>query len=173
MDKENRRGSLRVNTYLPLWFQILTEEEKKIIRSQIADYSVQRHVVDHENENELPEDGDLKLVFQKINRFQKNVRYYLEQIQVAEKHPYQTQAITLSSNGCVFLDETSAALLKEGQSVALHLRLPTHPSDIFVLGNVIKPATLSFEVLAPDQEDWIIEYLIHRQQEDIRLGNIG
>ncbi len=170
---DKQRGSLRVDGYLPLWFHHVKPADLNKIRSQIADYAVQRHAIAGEEKDRNHPDPDFQLILREIAGLRKSFRQYFEQSRLSERRTYSNCELTLTATGCVLHHFDAKPILHPGDWMALGMLLPTHPLEVFVLGSVLRveqgpQVVIAFDNLAPDQEDWIIQYLILREQEDIR-----
>lgn len=172
-NRGNRRSSLRLKGFFPTWFKPIDDAGCEELRSRIIDASIVRHARYRIQENEAAlNDSNLKIILERIERLEHCLREVVETLNKSHHRPYETRELILSAGGFEITSKDSFPKWHTGDLLEIHLVLPVHQEAILALGRlkkVDKSITVQFVALAGDQEEWLIQYLVQRQQEELRL----
>lgn len=164
LDPAPGSGHMHVTSHLPLRWRALKAEEAECVRSQILDQSVARSwTVRPESHMNVPE--EMGPIVRRLNEIEEKLDRLLLRFDRADAPPLPVRPVTLGTENCVLPPLAEETFPADGEWAEIRFVLPTHEEDeIMVLAKSKGQGAFDFILLAQDQMDHLVRYLLNRQR---------
>lgn len=164
LDPAPGSGHMHVTGHLPLRWRALKQEEADCVRSQILDQAVARAwTVRPEGHLNVPE--EMGPIVRRLNEIEEKIDRLLLRFGRADAPPLPTRPLTLGTENCVLTPLTGETFPPEKEWAEIRFVLPPHDEDeILVLAQSKGQGAFDFILLAQDQMDHLVRYLLNRQR---------
>jgi hypothetical protein len=164
LDTTQGPGHMFVTGHLPLSWRAIKKEEAEFVRSQIMDQAVARSwTVRPEGHLNVPE--EMGPIVRRLNEIEQKLDRLILKIDRADAPPFPIRPVTLGIENCVLPPLPEESFPAEGEWAELRFILPPHDEDeIFVLARSKGNGAFDFVLLAQDQTDHLVRYLLNRQR---------
>jgi hypothetical protein len=164
LDPAPGSGHMRVNGHLPFSWKVLKEEEADRVRSQILDNAVARSWTVRP-ESHLNVSEEMGPLMRRLNEIEEKIDRLLLRLDRADAPPLPTRALTLGTESCILTALPDEVFPPDGQWAEIRFILPPHTEDeIVVLARSKGNGIFNFVLLAQDQMDHVVRYLLNRQR---------
>jgi hypothetical protein len=157
-------GHMQVAGHLPVYWRALEKEEAECVRSLIMDRAVARSwTVRPEGHVSVSE--EMAPVVRRLNEIEQKIDRLLKQVERTGAPPLPTRPITLGTGNCTLVPLPEESFPPEGDWVEIRFVIPPDDDDeILVLGQSTGKGAFTFTILAQDQMDRLVRYLLNRQR---------
>jgi hypothetical protein len=164
LDPAPGSGHMRVTGHLPLRWRAIKQEEAEIVRSQIMDQAVARSWTVHpEGHLNVPE--EMGPIIRRLNEIEQKLDRLLFKLGRAETPAIPVRPVTLGTENCILTPLPEETFPSDGEWVEIRFILPPHDEDeILVLARSKGQGVFDFVLLAQDQMDHLVRYLLNRQR---------
>ena len=164
LDPAPGSGHMHVAGHLPFRWRGLKPEESDCIRSQILDQAVARAWTVRP-ESHLNVSEEMGPVVRRLNEIEEKIDRLLARLERNSAPPLPVRALTLGTEDCALTPLPEETFPAPGGWVEIRFVLPPHDEDeIFVLARSKGDGAFEFVLLAQDQMDHLVRYLLNRQR---------
>lgn len=164
LDPAPGSGHMHVSGHLPFQWRTIKTEEADCVRSQILDQAVARSwTVRPEGHMSVPE--EMGPVVRRLNEIEEKIDRLLLKLDRAATPPLPVRSVTLGTENCLLPPLPDETFPPDGEWAELRFVLPPHGEDeIVVLAKSKGQGAFDFVLLAQDQMDHLVRYLLNRQR---------
>lgn len=155
---------MHVNGHLPLRWKSLTTAEAEAVRSTIMDKAVARSwKVRPEGHVSVSE--ELAPLIRRLNELDEKLDRVLKRLDRTETPDWPVRPLTLGTEDCRLTALENEFFPSAGTWVELAFQIPPDDDDpVLVLCQSKGNGLFSFEMMAQDQMDHLVRYLLNRQR---------
>ncbi len=164
LDPAPGSGHMHVTGHLPLRWKTLNKEEAECVRSQILDQAVSRSwTVRPEGHMSVPE--EMGPIVRRLNDIEEKLDRLLHQINRSDAPALPVRPVTLGTENCLLPPLLNETFPPDGEWAEIRFVLPPHDEEeIVVLAKSKGNGAFDFVLLAQDQMDHLVRYLLNRQR---------
>jgi len=155
---------MQVKGHLPLHWRLLGKEEAECVRSLIMDRAVARSWTAHP-EGHVSVSEEMAPVVRRLNEIEQKIDRLQKHLDRTGAPPLPTRPLTLGTGNCVLTPLPEEVFPPAGDWVEIRFVIPPENEDeILVLGQSTGNGAFEFTILAQDQMDRLVRYLLNRQR---------
>lgn len=164
LDPAPGSGHMRVTGHLPIRWRAIKQEEVESVRSLIMDQAVSRAWTVHpEGHLNVPE--EMGPIVRRLNEIEEKLDRLLFKMDRADSPPIPVRPVTLGTENCVLSPLPEETFPSEGEWAEIRFVIPPHDQDeILLLARSKGQGSFDFVLLAQDQMDQLVRYLLNRQR---------
>ena len=164
LDPAPGSGHMQVTGHLPLRWQPLKGEEAERVRSQILDQAVARSWTVRP-ETHMAVSEEMGPIVRRLNEIEEKLDRLLVRFDRADAPPLPVRPVTLGTENCVLPPLPDETFPNAGEWAEIRFVLPPHDEDeVLVLAKSKGNGAFDFVLLAQDQMDHLVRYLLNRQR---------
>ncbi len=164
LDPAPGSGHMHVNGHLPLRWRLLTDDDAEAVRSSIMDKAVARSWKIRP-EGHVSVSEELAPLIRRLNELDEKLDRVLKRLDRAEIPEWPVRPLTLGTEDCRLTPAGEESFPPIGAWVEVMFRLPPEDDDaVVVLCQSKGDGLFSFVMMAQDQMDHLVRYLLNRQR---------